>query len=282
MPFSPDEFKATAFPDDIALACNFMMRIPTDSLGGEFKDLEYLSFLCNQTVIPGRHFSTNEYTTHGPVRRMPYQSIYDQLEVSIFCSSSLRERKFFDWWQNRIQNDKDYKWNYFKSYVENLELWYFTRSIPYGFGAGRPQGQTQPARDPNKPLDAGLGKDGKSMMSHKVRFVDAYPLQVQPLALDWGNKDTILNLPITFSYTKWETLETNYEHRPGYGNGTLQNEGPGLSDVLGWASDTLDLIDMYTGAIPDWVKQGQQISGIGRSMSGVINQGVNLFGPLKQ
>jgi hypothetical protein len=136
--------------------------------------------------------------------------------------------------------------------------------------------------DPNKPLDSGLGKDGKSMISHKVKFVDAYPLQVQPLALDWGNKDAILNLPVTFSYTKWESIKTEYEHRPGGGDGTLQNDGPGLSDVLGWASDTLDLIDMYTGAVPDWVKQGQQISGIGRSVSGVINQGVNLFGPLKQ
>jgi hypothetical protein len=272
MPFSPDEFKATAFPDDIALPCNFMMRIPTDSLGADFKDLEYLSFLCNQTVIPGRHFSTNEYTTHGPIQRMPYQSIYDQLEVSIFCRSDLLERKFFDHWQNRIQSDKDYKWNYFKSYVQDLELWYFTRSIPAFHGP-------MPPMDPNAPV---TDQESQSMISHKVKFIDAYPLQVQPLALDWGNKDAILNLPVTFSYTKWQTLETNYEHRPGHGDGTLQDDGPGLSDVLGWASDTLDLIDMYTGSIPTWVKQGQQISGIGRSMSGVINEGSNLFGPLKR
>jgi hypothetical protein len=202
---------------------------------------------------------------------MPYQSIYDQLEVTIFCSSSLRERKFFDWWQNRIQSDKDYKWNYFKSYVQPLELWYFTRSIPATMGP-------MPPMDPNKPITP---QESESMISHKVKFVDAYPLQVQPLALGWEIKEVALNLPVTFSYTKWQTLETNYEHRPGHGDGTLQDDGPGISDILGWASDTLDLVDMYTGSIPTWLKQGQQISGIGRSMSGVINEGSNLFGPFK-
>ncbi|NRA93804.1 MAG: hypothetical protein HRU26_14215, partial [Psychroserpens sp.] len=131
MPFSPDEFKAKS-PIDFALPSTFLMRIPTTVLGAEvdYSELENLSFLCSQSVLPGRHFSTGEYTTHGPVRRTPYQSIYDQLQVSIFCRSDLLERKFFDHWQNAIQSDDTYKWRYFREYVTDLELWYFTRSIP--------------------------------------------------------------------------------------------------------------------------------------------------------
>ena len=275
--FSPDAFKAQ-HQQEFASPATFMMYIPGPIAGGDSHN--GFRFLCNQSVVPGRHFATNEYTTHGPIQRMPYQSIYDMLQVSILCSSDLAERTFFGAWQNKIQSDKTYEWEYFRNYVQDLELWYFSNVIP-----------NEKVREVYLQKDAGARNaeaaastthkggyhtvlsDGhnESMIAYKVKFCDAYPLTIQPLTLDWGAKDTILNLQVTFSYTKWETMPAPYKRTGTQALGFLEQDGPTMRELLSWASDTIDLVDLYTGTIPSWLKTAQQISGTPGAVDGVIN-----------
>ena len=49
-----------------------------------------------------------------------------------------------------------------------------------------------------------LGKNGGVMKSYTFR--DAFPIDVSPIDLDWGNNDTIEEFTVTFAYQYWQTF----------------------------------------------------------------------------
>lgn len=130
-----------------------------------------LGFLINQAVIPGRHLTTQEIRTHGPIRKAPYVTQYDDLQLGIYCTNDhLFPRDLFEEWQDQIINTQTGRVNYFDHYVADIEIEQYDTS-------------------------------GKVVFACK--FVDAYPITVMPLALDWNATDSIHNLQVTFAYRRW-------------------------------------------------------------------------------
>jgi hypothetical protein len=259
MPFSTDEFKAqiiSGMADPSTWKLSFdapTMKATGTNVPGLDEITRELSFLCNQAVVPGRHFATNEINTHGPIRKMPYQSIYDDLQISVFCRTEMKERHFFEAWQKQIHNNETHKWNYFNNYTLDIKLTCYSPILPddstrtvfemqkFNSQSGGTEG------DDNVILD----RDYKMMETYEVIFEDAYPMNIQPLSLDWSMKDSIMNLPVTFAYRKWTSTRKEFaveeatpEPRP---------TGPSWGEILDGITQTIDTIDLYTGAIPSWM-----------------------------
>jgi len=55
--------------------------------------------------IPGRFLTTADYKhkNYGPLIKMPYGQIYSDVNITIILSEDMREKKFFEEWQNAIQ-----------------------------------------------------------------------------------------------------------------------------------------------------------------------------------
>ena len=153
----------------MARSSNFRVLIT----GGVLKNSKAraIGLLLNQASIPGRILATNEIATYGPLRKAPYRSSYDDIQVSIYCTNdNLFPRDLFEEWQSAIINSQTGRANYFDQYVADIELEQF---------------------------------DDEGNVTFACKFIDAFPVNVSPLALSWESP-VVQNLNVTFAYRRWQ------------------------------------------------------------------------------
>ena len=169
--FNVNEFKAELNKQNgLAQPNKFRMLIT----GGVLKNsrARALALLINRASIPGRGLATNEIRTHGPIRKMPYNSTYKDLQISVYCTNDgLFPRDLFMDWQNAIVDTTTGQVNYYEQYVSDIELETF---------------------------------DEEGNINFSCKFIDAYPVIVDEMSLDWGATNTYQNLNVTFTYRKWQ------------------------------------------------------------------------------
>jgi hypothetical protein len=177
MPFNINEFHSRLSKKQLAHPAYFRVLFSGGIINGG--DARLLALLCNQAQLPGRAFATTEYTTHGPIRKIPYQNVYDDLVFSIFCRDDMGVKETFQEWQNFIcDNNTSNEFSYFEDYVSDVIIEQFRA-------------------------------DGKS--KYAVKLIDAYPVMVAPLQLDWATQNGFHNLQVTMAYRYWreEPLSLN-------------------------------------------------------------------------
>jgi hypothetical protein len=177
MPFNVDGFRSEINKQKGPAQPNKFRLIITGGLYTPWlrgKNIKAVSMLCNQAVVPGRNIVTNEIRTHGPIRKAPYNSLYDDLQVGIYCTNNnLFPRDLFEEWQNAIVSTMTGQVNYFDQYVADIKLEQY---------------------------------DDEQNVIYSCKFIDAYPVLVAPLALDWSSTNTVHNLTVTFAYRKWHII----------------------------------------------------------------------------
>ena len=170
MPFNINEFKGEINKQrGVAQPNKFRVLIT----GGILKSSKAraLSFLVNQAVIPGRALATSEIRTYGPIRKAPYNTIYDDLQLGVYCTNTnLFPRDLFEQWQDSAVSTMTGRVNYFDQYVADIEIEQY---------------------------------DDNQNVIFACKFIDAYPIIVAPLSLDWAMTNAFHNLSITFAYRRW-------------------------------------------------------------------------------
>lgn len=131
-----------------------------------------LKFLCDSASIPGVSFSSEEGRTYGPVVKTPYQTTYEDLQLGFICTANMKEKKFFDLWFNAISDPRTNNFNYLEEYCVTIQV-----------------------KQYNEYAES----------TYNVKFLDAYPISMQPLELNWSSNDTPHRLNVTFSFKKWIT-----------------------------------------------------------------------------
>ena len=177
MPFDVNEFKAKL--GDQGLANPAFFRILFTGSIIRSSEASLLAVLCNQAQMPGRSFATNEYTTHGPIRKVPYQNIYDDVVLSLYCREDMGTNKIFQEWQNYIvDSNSANEFSYFDDFTSDVIIEQYNM---------------------------------KGRMTYSCKLIDAYPVMVAPIQLDWGQKDSFSNLQVTMAYRYWrqEPLDLN-------------------------------------------------------------------------
>lgn len=129
-----------------------------------------LAFLCNRASLPTRTFSTQDYSTHGPILKIPHQNTYDDLVLGIYCKENMDQRKIFQEWQNYISDPSFNEFSYFDDYTTDI-------------------------------IVEQLGKNGEVV--YAARYIDAYPITVGALTLDWAQQNSFHNLDVTFAFRLW-------------------------------------------------------------------------------
>lgn len=174
MSFDVDKFKSRVGG---ALASPARFRVLLTGAIVDSEGMELLSLLCNQAQIPGRAFATNEYTTHGPIIKLPYQSIYDDIVLSFYCKEDMGINTLFHEWQSYIQdNTSTNEFSYFDDYVTDMVIEQF---------------------------------DQHGNTTYSIKLIDAYPVMVAPLQLDWATQNGFHNLQVTFAFRFWREEPVN-------------------------------------------------------------------------
>jgi len=177
MPGSINDFRAS-FVTELARPNRFDVLIPvTDALKNKLNDLgiqsDRLSLRCESTQLPSRSFSTIEQKFgSNPVEKYPYETLYNDVEMTFIVSGNMNERKFFDSWMDIISPTNNYNFEYKQNYSVPIDV------IQYDLT--------------NEP-------------SYTITLFDAYPISVNQLDLDWSS-DNYHKLTVVFAYTYWKEI----------------------------------------------------------------------------
>jgi hypothetical protein len=166
----------SSFNTDLARPNRFEVLIPNPPAGipdfGNFT--ERLTFRCENADLPSRTFATTEQKFgSAPVEKYPYQTSYNETNLTFIVSDDMLERKFFDGWLNLINPTNTYNFAYRDTYATSITVRQFN-----------------------------LMND----ITYSVELFNAYPVTVNQLDLDWSS-DGHHKLTVVIAYTHWLTME---------------------------------------------------------------------------
>jgi hypothetical protein len=125
---------------------------------------------CENAELPSRTFATADRKIgSNPVEKFPYQPTYNDVALTFIVGDNMNERIFFDTWQEFINPTYSFNFTYKTDYVSNITINQY---------------------------------DVENDKSYSVTLIDAYPVSVNQLDLDWS-ADGHHKLTVVFAYSYW-------------------------------------------------------------------------------
>ena len=152
----------------------------TDS--GAFPDItSTFKFRCEKAELPGRTLATTEDAVGGgPSLKLPYDVTYNDMTLSIICSTDMKEREFFEIWMDKIIGRGGRGNAGLVSYYADYAL-----------------GVTLKVEQ--------LDESGNTLISYTLN--DIYPTALTPMNASWEETNTYQRFGVTLAY-RYHTYET--------------------------------------------------------------------------
>jgi len=172
----------------LAKSCRFAVVIkPVGSLILKWTSFsEDLMYLTEIVEMPGRGFMNFDIRYYGPNHKLPYQSTYEDLNITMLCRSNSLERKFFDDWMTIINPINSFDFNYRDDYRAEIDVFQYSEVAKDEGLRG-----TGWNRQPQVPEP-----------KYNITIHNVYPILVNPQPMTWGD-DQIQRLIVSFTYTHW-------------------------------------------------------------------------------
>lgn len=210
MAFNINQLTSTITKSGVAKTSHFDVFI-TSNLSDISDQERQLSFRIDSIDLPGRGLSTADqrFNNFGPVNKVPYGvQTYGDITMNVLLSEDLREREYFERWQNSmvdtgaltgqysfITGSKNgligFNTKYFDDYVGTVDIRHYRST-------------------------------GELVAIHKL--VQAYPIFINATQLSW-QEDSIMHLPVTFTYRHYISVYSKQD-QPGLGFGASIKIGP--------------------------------------------------------
>lgn len=134
------------------------------------RNLGDIGFMCSQMEFPSRSMVTTESRHIGTPFRLPYSAQYTDISFTFLCSSDLRERKYFEMWQQMVMNVSMNSMNFYKEYVMPVHLMQ-------------------------------LNKNGE--VTYQITLIEAYPVSINDVSLASTARDEVQQCTVTMAYRHW-------------------------------------------------------------------------------
>jgi len=131
MAFNIFAFNGTLSKQNVSISSHFDVIVVPPAKVGTYSSLEDLTFRAETAELPSRSLITTPYRDYGPTREFSYNAVYPPVNVTFLASRDLRERAFFNQWQQASVGDfsdiptidgKFQNVNYFKDYTGTVIL----------------------------------------------------------------------------------------------------------------------------------------------------------------
>lgn len=136
----------------------------------------YLSLQCEATELPGRTLITQDVKIYGPVFKVPYQTQYQDINLTFICTNEFFERKLFDRWIETIHPSDTNNLRFPKSedsrYMTNIKI------IQY---------------------------DDFIRQIYAIELIDAFPTGISSQQLSWS-EDGFHRATVQFAYQKYKVI----------------------------------------------------------------------------
>ena len=135
-----------------------------------------LSLRMKSLTMPGRTITTlTNDTIYGPTHELAQGLTYDDIiNVTFILSSDLREKTYFDTWQEFIYDTNTYGLNFYDEYVSSMNIYQ-------------------------------LDNTGERM--YGITLKETFPKVVSPLEYSYENNSAIHDLTIGFAFKEWVEID---------------------------------------------------------------------------
>jgi len=177
--FSISEFKnnigAVARPNLFMAEFVPGTKFATALNAGDSEFTERFPFRCEIAEFPGKTLSTIEDSTGaGPTLKLPYETTYNDINLTIVCSEDMKERTLFEAWMDYIIGPAD------SSGTAGLVRFY----SDYAEG--------------NKLIVSQLNTRADVLISFEL--YDVYPIAISPMTASWEETNTYQRFSVTMTY----------------------------------------------------------------------------------
>jgi T4-like virus tail tube protein gp19 len=172
-----------SFTTDLAKPSRFDVKILVPPVLNGIISTETLSYRCENAVLPGRTIETADLRIYGPSEKYPVKSTYEDITLTFLVTNSMDEKKLFDSWLNYINPTTSWNFEYKKNYVA-------------------------PSIVITQYDVVGDAKTGVPNPTQSIELIEAYPIAVNQLDLDWSS-DGYHKLSVVFTYRYWRDIESN-------------------------------------------------------------------------
>jgi len=194
----------SSFQNDLARPNRFDVNIPIPLTLIQYRNIsQKLTFRCESTNLPGRTISTTDQKIYNIVEKFPNQTTYQDMDMTFLVGGDMAEKQFFDSWLELINPTTNFNFKYKGDYSTSITVNQY---------------------------------DINNNLTYTIELVDAFPIAVNQLDLDWSN-DGYHKLTVVFAYTYWKNNSLNNALQnaltAGIGGGISQlTKGNGLGGSL--------------------------------------------------
>ncbi len=154
-----------------------------DGINTKFRD-DILLF-CEGAQLPSKSFASNPHRMFGETRQVPYEKLFNELNLSFYVDNDYKVKDFFEAWMGTVQNRGNRKFNYYDSYTTTVEM---------------------------------IILDVADNPKYRVRFNEVYIKEVGDMDYNYGHRD-IQKLPIKLvfrneNYGGPQNIRENYGDAP--------------------------------------------------------------------
>lgn len=138
-----------------------------------YGDLRKVLLYCDNVTLPGVSISTAMARTYGEYREMPYEKLFQTINMGFYVDAKMEVKRLFDQWQAGIQDPVTRNMYYYDDYTTQVEI-------------------------------AVLDVNNNSR--YFVTLYDVYVKDISPIQMDYANKD-VMKLNVTLNYKYWTSAQ---------------------------------------------------------------------------
>ena len=153
---------------------------PPRSLGNSVKDLRKILLYCDSVNLPGITLETTLAKTFGEYREMPFNKLFDNINMSFYVDNSMNVKRMFDSWMGAIQNPMTRNFNYYKDYTTDITIDVF---------------------------------DVADKSRYEVVLYQCYPKALNPVTMDYAGKD-VMKMTVSMNYKYWVSSSVYVNTKP--------------------------------------------------------------------
>lgn len=137
--------------------------------GGAATDLRKVLLYCDNVNLPGITLETTQAKTFGEYREVPFNKLFDNINMSFYVDNSMHVKRLFDSWMGAIQNPQTRTFNYYRDYTTDITIDVF---------------------------------DVADKSRYQVVLYQCYPKTLNPITLDYGDKE-VMKMTVSMNYKYW-------------------------------------------------------------------------------
>lgn len=190
------------------------------------ESVKRMLLFCEKASLPGINIATTQSRTYGELREMPYERLFDPIQLTFHVDRNMTIKTIFDNWMAYIVNPSTRTMGYYSNYVTPMTI---------------------------------RIQDLEDKTTYLVQLYEAYPKSISSVSLDAGNNNDTMRLDVTFNYKYWTAVPistdpyTKLEKTAGGFAGYMDNfTGFQEKYMKGWG----EAGNFVTGAVGQYAQRG--------------------------